>query len=331
MPDKAKKPATEELLFPDLPICDTHHHYFTGPEMRYSPEDFLQDILTGHNIVSTVHVSAKTGWREDGPENMKPVGETEYLEKLPRTSKKAPQIKLAAGIIGLADLNSGDAVKPILEAHLAASPKRFRGIRVIVAWDSSPACTRFINASRKGLLMDPTFRRGLSHLKEYNLSFEATLFHTQLVELVDLAKKFPDTVIIAGHTGEPLGAGPYADKQDEVVRIWKQGIADLAKCENVYLKIGGFGMEIAAYHLNTLPKPINSAALAERIRPWVLWCIEKFGAKRCMFESNFPIDKPCISYFDLWNTFKKLTSDFSSNERKALFHDTAVKVYRLAE
>jgi L-fuconolactonase len=324
-------PANEKILFPDLPICDSHHHFFKLPDFTYMLPDLMKDISTGHNIVSTVYVDARTGYRETGPEPLKPIGETEFVENLVSNSKISRQIDIAAGILGHADLKLGDAVKPVLEGHIAAGLDRFSGLRVIACWDASPACTRSINAPRDGLLLDKDFRRGFACLKEYNLSLDVTLFHPQIPELVDLARAFPDTTIVLDHTGGPLGVGPYADNPSEVFQTWQKKIAELAACQNVYLKIGGLAMDIYAYGLNRRPQPISSVQLAEVIRPYCLWSIEKFGVNRCMFESNFPVDKEQLSYSVIWNAFKRVTADFSALERKALFRDTAVKAYRLTK
>jgi L-fuconolactonase len=331
MSENEINPPDEEILFPGLPICDPHHHFFNSPDFHYWLPDLVLDIKTGHNIVSTVYVDARLGYLQDGPEDLKPVGEIECVDSLVANNRQSAGINIGAAIIGHADLKLGDRVKPVLEAHIAASPDRFRGIRIIACWDSSPACTRDINASQGGLLLDTAFRRGLACLKEYNLSLDVTLFHPQIPELVDLARAFPDTTIILDHTGGPLGAGPYADNPTEVFRNWQKNMAELAGCSNVYVKIGGLAMEIYAYGLTRQPKPINSITLAEIIKPYCLWCIEKFGVNRCMFESNFPIDKQQLAYAVLWNAFKRITKDFSTAERQALFHDAAFKAYRISE
>ena len=210
---------------------------------------------------------------------------------------------------------------------MAASRTRFRGIRHISIWDSSPDVVSRLKIPR--LLLEPKFREGFSYLQKYGLSFDAWLYHTQLMELVDLARAFPDTPIILDHVGTPLGIGPYAGKRKEVLQEWKRGIAALASCPNVVVKLGGFGMGYCGFGWNDWDVPPDSDELAEPIAPYVHWCIERFGADRCMFESNFPVDKGSYSYTVLWNAFKRISKDFSPGERAALFHDTAAKVYRL--
>lgn len=319
----------EEILLPELPVCDPHHHFFDFPDFKYMPGDFLEDISTGHHIVRTVYVECRTGYRDDGPEELRSVGETEYIETL--ISRRIPSglMGVVSGIVGFADLRLGDAVKPVLEAHRTASPKKFCGIRNVAAWNNHPAFSKGYNAPQAGLLMDSAFRKGFAHLEKLTLGFDAMLFHTQLPELIDLAMSFPDTKIILDHSGVPLGIGPYAQRLDEVFRTWKNGMKKLSKCKNVFVKIGGFGMKICAYGLSGITKPIGSVDLAETIRPYCLWCIEQFGVHRCMFESNFPVDKELVSYRVLWNAYKRISADFSSGERQALFHDTAMQAYGL--
>ncbi len=320
----------EEPIDPALPICDPHHHLWDRPNDRYLLEDLLKDTGGGHRIVKTVFVECQAMYRKDGPQEMRPVGETEFLQATAdqNRSGQGGRIDVAAGIVSFADLTLGDAVMPVLEAHIAASKERFRGIRHISAWDLSPD----IISTRKpppGLLMESKFRKGFACLKKYDLSFDAWLYHPQLMELVDLARAFPDIPIILNHIGGPLGTGPYAGKREEVFRDWQRGIAALAACRNMFVKLGGLGMTRNGFGWHERPAPPDSAELAETMGPYYRYCIEQFGPDRCMFESNFPVDKVSYSYTVLWNAFKHISRDFSPQERRALFHDTAVKAYRL--
>jgi predicted TIM-barrel fold metal-dependent hydrolase len=319
----------EEPIDPSLPICDAHHHLWYGTENDYPVEAFLRDISGGHRICKTVFVESGLMFKEDAPPEMQPVGETEFIRDLPRTkqaSGTAPEI--AAGIVGFADLTLGAAVAPVLEAHIAAGRQRFRGIRQIAAWDASPIVHSRRNTP-PSLLLDRNFREGFATLHRYNLSFDAWMYHTQLAELVDLAREFPDTAIIVNHTAGPLGIGPYALRRDSVFQEWQCDITELSLCDNVYIKLGGLGMRISGNNWDRADKPPGSAELAGAFGPYFSWCIERFGVDRCMFESNFPVDKASYSYTVLWNAFKRLTEHFSQEERLALFYSTAVKVYRL--
>ncbi len=327
----------EDPMAPALPICDPHHHLWDRPALpdrpgsRYLLEELLQDTGGGHNIVQTVFIECRSMHRKDGPNEMRPVGETEFVQGIAAQSASGQygMTLVAAGIVSFADLTLGTAVVPVLEAHIAASRDRFRGIRHSSVWDTSPEITP-TGARPRSLLLDPKFREGFACLQKYSLSFDAWLYHPQLMELTDLARAFPETPIILDHIGGPLGIGPYAEKREEVFGEWKSGIAALSTCPNVVVKLGGLGMPICGFGWHERDIPPSSAELAEAMAPYYEFCIEQFGVNRCMFESNFPVDKQSYSYTVMWNAFKRITEDFSPEDRAALFHDTAVKVYRLA-
>jgi L-fuconolactonase len=321
------KLTVEDAIEPELLICDPHHHLWYQAENSYTLEEFLKDISVGHNIVKTVFIESRMMLRNEGPDEIKPVGETEYVQKLVLSRQKG-KTAVAAGIVGFTDLTLGSAVAPVLEAHITAGKGRFRGIRYTTARDPKKEVkSRFPVPS--GLLADPKFREGFACLRKYGLSFDAWLFHPQIMELAALARAFPDTTIILDHVGGPLGTGFYASRREQVFHDWKIGIDSLSTCPNVYIKLGGLGMEINGFSWYELPAPPGSAELAKAYAPYFLYSIEKFGVNRCMFESNFPVDKRSYSYTILWNAFKRLTKDFSLAERRNLFYDTAVKVYRL--
>jgi predicted TIM-barrel fold metal-dependent hydrolase len=292
----------------------------------------LQDVRSGHNIVSTVFIECRSMYRTDGPEEMKPIGETEFVEGIaaPAAKQQVGPTLVAGGIVGYANLTLGAAVAPVLEGHLAASPNRFRGIRHICVWDASPGIPITAPVRMPGLMLDGTFRAGFAYLRKYGLSFEAWLYYPQLPELASLARAFPEVPIILNHIGGVLGIGPYARRGDDVFQAWKRGIAEVAACPNVVVKLGGLGMPRSGFGWESWPAPPTSAELAETTAPYYLTCIEKFGPNRCMFESNFPVDKVSYSYNVVWNSFKRMTQSFSATERAALFHDTATRVYRLA-
>ena len=319
----------EAPLEPALPICDPHHHFWDRPEERYLLEELLQDVRSGHRIVSSVFIECREMWRKDGPPEMRPIGETEFVGRTVAPSGKYGDTSVAAGIVGFADLSLGTAVDKVLAAHLAASPHRFRGIRHSCTWDASPAVKTATPGIPRGLMLDSRFRAGLACLKKYGLSFEAWLYHPQLTEFVSLARAVPDVPMILNHVGGLLGVGPYAGKRDEVFQVWKRGIAEVATCPNVVVKLGGLGMVRCGFDWHMRSAPPDSTELSNATAPYYLYCIEQFGPGRCMFESNFPVDKVSYSYGVLWNAFKRLTKDFSPTERAALFHDTATRVYRL--
>jgi pimeloyl-ACP methyl ester carboxylesterase/predicted TIM-barrel fold metal-dependent hydrolase len=321
----------EEILEPDLPIVDPHHHLWDRPGWRYLLDELLADLNSGHRVAATVFVQCRAMHRAAGPEALRPVGETEFVNGVAAMSASGiyGPTRVCAGIVGHADLRLGDRVQEVLEAHLRAGAGRFRGIRHIVAWDADPVTLNPNNPAPPGLLADRVFRAGFARLAPLSLSFDAWLFHPQIPELTDLARAFPDTAIVLNHVGGPLGIGRYAGRRDEVFAAWRAAIRDLAGCPNVAVKVGGMGMRINGFGFEQAPEPPSSEALAGAWRPYVETCLEAFGPSRCMFESNFPVDKGSYPYAAYWNACKRLTSSASAGEKADLFRDTAARFYRL--
>jgi predicted TIM-barrel fold metal-dependent hydrolase len=321
----------EPILEPALPIIDTHHHLWDRPDHRYLLHELLADLRTGHNVVATVFVECRAMYRAAGPVEMRPVGETEFVAGIAAMSDSGGYgpTRVAAGIVGFADLTLGDRVEPVLEAQILAGGGRFRGVRHAAAWDASPVIGNSAVAAGPHLMQRAEFRAGLARLTRLGLSLDAWVFHPQLADAVDLARAAPDANIILGHVGGPLGYGPYAGRRDEVFASWKAGIGELAQCPNVVMKLGGMMMRLAAYDYGTLPAPPSSAELAAHWRPYIDLCIDRFGPARCMFESNFPVEKMGIGYAALWNAFKRIAAAASAEEKQALFSGTARRAYRL--
>ncbi len=271
-------------------------------------------------------------YRAGGPVEMRPVGETEFVAGIAAMSDSGRYgpARVAAGIVGFADLTLGDRVEPVLEAQIQAGGGRFRGVRHAAAWDASDVIGNSAVAGGPHLMKRPDFRAGLARLAALGLSLDAWVFHPQLADAIDLARAFPAATIVAGHVGGPLGYGPYAGRRDEVFAAWKAGITGLAACPNVVMKLGGMMMRLAAYDYGTRPAPPSSAELADYWRPYLETCIERFGPARCMFESNFPVDKMGIGWATLWNAFKRIAAGASAAEKLALFSGTARRAYRLA-
>lgn len=319
---------TEPALDPGLPIIDAHHHLLDRPDWRYVADDFGADAGSGHNIVGSVFVQCLTAYRETGPDHLKPVGETEYVAAVAaECGKSRPQIAL--GIVGHADLRRGAAVREVLEAHMAAGRGRFRGIRDIVVWDQDRSLLNPARDVPPGLMDDASFRAGFAELAPLGLTFDAWLFHPQIDDLARLAADFPSTRLVLDHFGGVVGIGPYRGRRGEILASWKKSIAALSQRGNVYVKLGGLGMRINGFGFENQDDPPASEQLATAWRPYVETCIERFGAERCMFESNFPADKGSCAYGVCWNAFKRLTKDASVSERAALFHDTARRFYSL--
>lgn len=329
---------SEDALEPDLPICDPHHHLWDGRpgpyvEDRYLLDEMLADLDSGHNIVSTVYIECGSMFRADGPEHLKCVGETEFVNGVAAMSASGQYgpCRIAAGIVGTAPLLSGGKLAAeALDAQTAAGNGRFRGIRCGATWHESPDVPNGRTNPPEAMYADAAFRDGFKELAARGMSFEGWCYHTQIPLLTDLAKAFPDVTIILDHFGGPLGIGPYKGKEDEVFAAWKPAVTALAECPNVVAKLGGIVMELNGFGWQDLPEPPTSQVLMERTRRYYEHTIDIFGVERCMFESNFPVDKIACDYGVLWNSFKRLAADYSADEKAALFHDTATRVYRLA-
>lgn len=321
---------TEEILEPQLPIVDPHHHLWDHAQSRYLLDELLADTGSGHHVTATVFVECMSMYRADGPDAMKPVGETEFVNGVAAMSASGRYgaTRVAAAIVGFADLTLGERVGAVLDAHLAASP-RFRGIRHAAGWDASDEVRNSHTKPPRGLFLESGFRRGFAELGRRGLSFEAWLYHPQLADLVGLAKAFPETTIVLDHFGGPLGIGPYAGKRAEIFQSWKSAIRSVADCPNVVAKLGGLVMPLNGFGLHKRAAPVTSSELSDLTREWYLHTIDVFGPARCMFESNFPVDKVSCSYRVLWNSFKRIAAPFSSAEKAAMFSGTATRVYRL--
>jgi len=321
----------EAILESDLPIVDPHHHLWDRAGNRYLLDELRADTGSGHNIVATVFVQARAMLRATGPEEMRPIGETEFVNGVAAMSASGiyGRTRHCAGIVGHADLTLGAKVEPILEAHIRAGGDRFRGIRHITAWDSDASINNPAYSPPRGLLGDASFREGFACLGRLGLTFDAWLYHPQIDELADLAHAFPDTRIVLDHVGGPIGIGAYAGKSAEVFASWVASIKRLAACPNVSVKLGGLGMRMGGFQFHDQPDPPSSLTLATAWRPYIATSIEAFGASRCMFESNFPVDKGSYSYPVFWNACKVLAQGASDAEKADLFSGTAARFYRL--
>jgi L-fuconolactonase len=259
-----------------------------------------------------------------------PLGETEFVNGIAAMSASGiyGPARVCAGIVGFADLTQGGRIDPLLEAHLRAS-ERFRGVRHCSVWDADKSIKSTPMDFPRGLLLDAKFREGFARLGEYGLSFDSWIYHPQIAELADLAGAFPGTPVILDHVGAPLNVGVYAGKRNEVFQDWRRSIGELARRPNAYVKLGGMGMHLFGFEFEHRETPASSEELANAWRPFVEVCVEAFGADRCMFESNFPVDKRSCSYAVLWNAYKRLASACSASEKEALFFETAKQVYRL--
>jgi L-fuconolactonase len=319
----------ETALEPELPIVDTHHHIWFGSGMPAAPyppyllDDLILDTTGGHNIVGTVFVECSAEYWTDVPEHMGPVGETEWVAKQRPVGRGE-----LAGIIAHADLRLGTRIGEVLDAHHEVGGETFKGFRVRAAWDEHFAFPPGPYEIVQDILLSREASEAMVQAAQRDLIFEAWVYQHQLDDFRQLAAQQPNMRFVLDHMGCPLAVGPYADKRDEVLAQWRAGISRLAELDNVCFKIGGLGL-FPAIHPTLWGKPCSSEDLANYWRPEVLFAIEKFGPERCLMESDFPVDSPLFTYGTYWNAAKRLTADFSETERRLMFHDNAVSLYRL--
>jgi L-fuconolactonase len=318
----------EEPVDPQRRIVDAHHHLNPADDHRYLLDDLISDTRAGHNITHTVYVEAMAGYRPEGPEALRPVGETEFVAAQARESDgRATRI---AAIVPFADLTLGDGLDEVLDAHEIAGEGRFRGIRHPMAWDASPEVPAGYMNPPPGLMADKGFRRGVARLGDQEYSLDAWLYHPQLPELAKLAEAAAGTTIVVNHLGVPLNVGPYANR--EAVRPeWQQGMYQLAACPNVVVKLGGIGMDSYLFRTgwSSWARPPGSDEVVEWWGDDIRWCIDTFGPSRCMFESNYPVDRDAVGYTVTWNAFQKIAATYSDEEQDDLFAGTAARVYRI--
>jgi predicted TIM-barrel fold metal-dependent hydrolase len=323
---------TEDIIDPGRPIIDPHHHLWDRAGQRYMMNEITDDVASGHSIISTVYVDCRSMYRADGPEGMRPVGEVEFANGVAAQAASGAygSTRICEGIVGHANMLLGSEARGVLEAEIKAGNGRFKGIRHSSAWDADPEVAGMYATRPKNLLRDETFRKGFGCLAPLGLTFDAWLFHPQIPELTELARKFPDQKIVLDHCGGFIGLGGYKNKREENFARWKASIKELAKCENVVVKLGGLAMSLPGFGFELRERPPTSEELAKAWKPHIDVCIEAFGPRRGMFESNFPPDKGSCSYQVLWNTFKRLAADFSEDEKTWLFSRTAAETYKLA-
>lgn len=323
----------EIVLEPDLPIVDAHLHLWQPPNgYRYYLEEYARDLTEcGHRVDASVYEECFHMYRVHGPDHLKYVGETEFAvgQAAMAASGKYTSSRVAAGIVGHADLTLGERTRELLQAHVEAGKGHFRGVRQLAKWDHDAAVRGRYSASGPHLYLDPEFGKGLGVLASMGLSFDASIFHPQLPDVVALARAHPEANIVLVHCGSPVGHGRYAGKDSENFACWFSGMKELAKCPNASVKMGGLLINLANFDFATAEAPPTSLQLAALWRPYIEPCIELFGASRCMVSSNFPVDKAGYGYGTVWNMFKHITSGASEDEKRAIFSDTAKRVYRL--
>ena len=321
---------SEDIVDPERSIIDTHHHLWKTASLwrTYDLADLWFDMDSGHNIEKTIFVDCHSEYRTEGPSHLKPIGETEYVVEIAAESRKEPNRATIAGIVGHANMTLGSGVEEVLVAHEQAGNGLFRGIRHAGPSDDTGTLTN-AGGRRPCPYSRDDFREGVMTLGRMGYTYDTWHFFHQNQDYLTLARAVPGTTMILDHFGTPLGVGAYAGRKDEIFERWKKDIAEIAGCPNVHAKLGGMAMPDNGFGWDKNNNPPSSDEFAEAQRPYYLHTIECFGPQRCMFESNFPVDRLSISYQVLWNGLKKIVADFSEDEKDHLFYGTASRVYRV--
>jgi L-fuconolactonase len=317
----------EDVVDPSQRIVDPHHHLWpAGSGLHYGLAELSSDANSGHAVERTVFVECHAAYRTAGPDYLACAGETEFVAGETRNDPE----HLIGGIVAHADLSDAEHLDEVLDLHAELGQGLFRGIRDAGARDPHPETLTIPGRAREGLYADPAFRAGVARLGRRGLTYDTWHFHHQNDDFASLAHAVPDTLMVLDHFGTPLGVGAYADRRAEIFDAWQTSIAAIAECENVVAKLGGLAMPDNGFGWHQATRPPTSDEFVAVQQRYYLHAIECFGPERCMFESNFPVDRLSLSYRVLWNGLKKIAAPFSRDERDAMFFGTAGRVYRLA-
>jgi L-fuconolactonase len=326
----------EPVLDPDRPIIDPHHHLWRRPGFDYLLDDLWADTGSGHRIEMTVFVECGASYRDAGPEHLRPVGETEFVRAIAEASARGAvhagsrSAARISGIVGRADLTLAERVEEVLAAHEVAGGGLFRGIRHAGARDPHPEALTIPGRAPEGLYGRADFRAGMKRLGALGYTYDTWHYHHQNRDFAALARAVPDTPMVLDHFGTPLGVGPYAGRREEIFEAWRRDIEEIAACPNVVAKLGGLAMPDNGFGWDRASRPPTSDEFVAAQSRYYLHAIDAFGPARCMFESNFPVDKRSLPYAVLWNGLKKIAARFTDEEQDLMFRATAARVYRLA-
>ena len=327
----------EEILDPNRAIIDPHHHLWKKRFNRdYLLPELWSDTGSGHNIVKTVFIECRAFYRREGKEYLKPVGETATIAALAAESQTNTSGKAyIAGIVAHSNLTlAGESREKLLKAldqHRLASNGLLRGIRHSAAHDHRPEDLFIVGSAPPHLHRKKAFHEGLRIIAEQGLTYDTWHYHHQNLDFLNLARAVPECTMVLDHFGTPLGIGIYKNCSDEIFQQWKQEIRDISQCPNVYAKLGGLAMPDNGFGWHLQSRPPSSDEFIKEQQKYYMHAIECFSPERCMFESNFPVDRLSISYHVLFNAYKKMVADFSEEQKHAMFYGTAEKVYSLKD
>ena len=321
---------SDQVVEPDLPIIDCHHHLWVHAGKPYLLDEYAADLASGHKVLASVYIECSAMYRRSGPEHLRCVGEAEFVAGMAAMSDSGlyGPTHVCAAFVGGADLSLGARVDEVLDALAMASGGRLRGVRGVVNWDANPSVnTGSRPYARQGLMQEPGFREGLARLAARGLVYDSHQYHPQLGEVAALADAIPDLPMVVNHCGGLMGIGPYAGK--ETFARWKSLVEEVARRPNTHMKLGGLSARRCGFAFEQRTTPATAEELAATWRPYIETCIELFGPKRCMFESNFPPDRVSGDYRTLWNALKLTAASCSPEEKRDLFSETARRIYRI--
>ena len=318
----------EDVLEPDLPIVDPHHHLWLRGGYTYLMPELAADMDCGHNIAATVFAECHSMYRKDGPEEECSLGETEFVtgQAAMSASGEFGPARACAVMFGNVDMTLGAAAEPLLERHIEASGGRFRGVRYSTGWDADDRIRSV--APESGMLVEGKVKEAASILARLGLALDSWLYHPQLDEVAELADALPDLTIVLNHVGSPILGGPYRGRRDEVFAEWRERIRRVGERENVYVKLGALPIRMPDF-AGDRSLPPGSEEVAAAWRPWIETCIEAFSPARAMYESNFPVQKRWCSYQVCWNAFKRISQAATATEKADLFAGAAARAYRI--
>lgn len=324
----------EVPIDPERPIIDPHHHLWVsrGDWGPYLLGQLWADTGSGHNIRKTVFIECRANYlpEGEGPEHLRTVGEAAFVAGIAQAGRAGGGGAEIAGFVGHTDLRQGEAqLREVLAAQIDAAQGLFRGIRHAGARDPNPEALVIPGRGSEGLYADADFRVGVALLGRLGHTYDTWHYHHQNADFAALARAVPGTTLVLDHFGTPLGVGGYAGQRDAIFSQWQRDIEAIARCPNVVAKLGGLAMPDNGFGWDRRALPANSDELVEAQGRYYRHTIECFGPQRCMFESNFPVDRRSLPYASYWNAMKKIAKGYSADEQDAMFWGTAERVYRV--
>ncbi len=321
--DKVAKIAMPRPLVNMLGLSD----YALAP---YLPKHYAQDIndaaSIGYNIAQVVHVEA--GWHDHHGAGV--VEETRWIKRLPFSQQNI----VLGGIVATADFKHRQFAE-ILALQQAESPL-LKGLRRMASHHPDSGIYQW--SDEPHLYRHPKFLKNFETFASTGLSFDAWVYSNQLQDVIELAKKFPQTPLVLDHLGTPVGlfgqVGRYTGvthaARNTIFERWKDDISQLAEQTNSYAKISGLMMPVLGHTFYQRRQRATAAQMIELLSPMIDHAIQSFGVERLIFASNFPMDKVNTSLSQLIDAYVQMIAPYGTSALQAIFSDNAKRFYRLA-